>query len=51
MQGPCVVITANPRYADDASMWVGDVPMGKITEFHAHPNAAGMMMQLGLMPG
>jgi hypothetical protein len=44
MQGPCVVITANPRYADDASMWVGDVPMGKITEFH-------MMMQLGLMPG
>jgi steroid delta-isomerase-like uncharacterized protein len=24
---------------------------GKITEFHAHPNAAEMMMQLGLMPG
>jgi predicted ester cyclase len=23
----------------------------KITEFHAHPNAAEMMMQLGLMPG
>ncbi len=24
---------------------------GKITEFHAHPNAAEMMMQLALMPG
>lgn len=23
---------------------------GRITEFHAHPDAAGMMMQLGLMP-
>lgn len=22
---------------------------GKITEFHTHPDAAGMMMQLGLM--
>jgi steroid delta-isomerase-like uncharacterized protein len=24
---------------------------GKITEFHAHPNAAEMMMKLGHMPG
>jgi predicted ester cyclase len=24
---------------------------GRITEFHAHPDVAGMMMQLGLMPG
>ncbi len=24
---------------------------GKITEFRAHPDAAGMMMQLGLIPG
>jgi steroid delta-isomerase-like uncharacterized protein len=23
---------------------------GRITEFHAHPDVAGMMMQLGLMP-
>ena len=23
---------------------------GRIVEFHAHPDAAGMMMQLGLMP-
>ena len=23
---------------------------GRITEFHAHPDAAGLMMQLGLMP-
>ena len=23
---------------------------GKITEFHAHPNVAGVMMQLGMMP-
>jgi steroid delta-isomerase-like uncharacterized protein len=23
---------------------------GRITEFHAHPDTAGMMMQLGLMP-
>jgi steroid delta-isomerase-like uncharacterized protein len=23
---------------------------GRITEFHAHPDIAGMMMQLGLMP-
>ena len=23
---------------------------GRITEFHAHPDAAGMMMQLGMMP-
>jgi len=23
---------------------------GRITEFHAHPDLAGMMMQLGLMP-
>jgi steroid delta-isomerase-like uncharacterized protein len=23
---------------------------GRITEFHTHPDAAGMMMQLGLMP-
>jgi hypothetical protein len=27
------------------------VEAGKITEFHAHPNAAEMMMQLGLVPG
>ena len=24
---------------------------GKVTEFSAHPDAAGMMVQLGLMPG
>lgn len=24
---------------------------GRITEFHAHPDVAGMMMQLGIMPG
>jgi Ketosteroid isomerase-related protein len=24
---------------------------GKIVEFHSHPDAAGMMMQLGLLPG
>ena len=23
---------------------------GRFTEFHAHPDAAGMMMQLGMMP-
>jgi len=24
---------------------------GKVAEFHTHPDTAGMMMQLGLMPG
>ncbi len=24
---------------------------GRITEFHAHPDVAGMMVQLGMMPG
>jgi steroid delta-isomerase-like uncharacterized protein len=27
------------------------VQNGKIVEFHSHPDAAGMMMQLGLLPG
>ena len=30
--------------------YVAFVRDGKVVEFHSHPDAAGMMMQLGLMP-
>ena len=30
--------------------YVAFVRGGKVVEFHSHPDAAGMMMQLGLMP-
>ncbi len=30
--------------------YIGRVKDGKIIEFRSHPDAAGMMMQLGLMP-
>jgi len=30
--------------------YIAHIRDGKVTEFSAHPDAAGMMMQLGLMP-
>jgi predicted ester cyclase len=31
--------------------YIARVKDGKVVEFSAHPDAAGMMMQMGLMPG
>jgi steroid delta-isomerase-like uncharacterized protein len=43
-------LAATGRQVNGHGTYFVRVDDGKITEFHAHPNAAEMMMQLGLMP-
>jgi predicted ester cyclase len=43
-------IAATNKTVVGRGSYIAHVRGGKVTEFSAHPDAAGMMMQLGLMP-